>query len=148
VDHLENAIEDQWKETPNILFEDALQTEFKKFGIFGFTGLVEQKQANLHKYYNKMLWSEVLKFISIIKVIVTVLLYLGIFYLLGYYKYWGETVLLAILLLSFLYFTADAFRFMSRVKKEQKSKQRTWLIQSVAQSVFSLPIIGFGGLYF
>ena len=36
VDHLANAIEDQWKENPNILFEDALQTEFNKFGIFGF----------------------------------------------------------------------------------------------------------------
>ena len=51
VDHLANAIEDQWKENPNILFEDALQTEFKKFGIFGFTGLVEQKQAALQNHY-------------------------------------------------------------------------------------------------
>ena len=45
VDHLANAIEDQWKENPNILFEDALQTEFKKFGVFGFTSLVEQKKV-------------------------------------------------------------------------------------------------------
>ena len=50
VDHLANAIEDQWKENPNILFEDALQTEFKKFGIFWFTGLVEQKQSELQKH--------------------------------------------------------------------------------------------------
>ena len=82
VDHLANAIEDQWKENPNILFEDALQTEFKKFGVFGFTGLVEQKQAELHKHYNKMLWSEVLKFISIPKVIITVAMYLLIFFFL------------------------------------------------------------------
>lgn len=148
VDHLANAIEAEWKENPAISFEDALNVEFKKFGIFGFTGLVEQKQAELHKYYNKMLWNEVLKFISIPKVILTVALYLGIFNLLGYFKHWGETVLLAILMMSFLYFTIDGFRFMIRIKKEQKSKQRNWLIQSVAQSVFSLPIIGFCGLYF
>ncbi len=28
VDHLANAIEDQWKENSNISFEDALQIEF------------------------------------------------------------------------------------------------------------------------
>ncbi|UUV22176.1 hypothetical protein [Paenimyroides aestuarii] len=148
VDHLANAIEDQWKENPNILFEDALQTEFKKFGVFGFTGLVEQKQAQLHKYYNKMLWNEVLRFVSIPKVIITAVFYLGIFYLLNYYTYWAENVLLAIMFISFLYLTIDGFRFMLIIKKEQKNKQRTWLIQSVAQSVFSLPIIGFGGFYF
>src|SRR5690606_42044744 len=82
VDHLANAIEDQWKGNPNILFEDALQTEFKKFGIFGFTGLVEQKQTELHKHYNKMLVNEALKFLSIPKAIVTVILYLTLFFLL------------------------------------------------------------------
>lgn len=147
VDHLANAIEDQWKENPNILFEDALQTEFKKFGIFGFTGLVEQKQAELHKHYNKMIVNELLKFISIPKVVVTIILYLTLFFILKSTGKLGEIISLAILLLSFIYFMVDGFRFMSKIKKQQKKEGKVWLIQSVAQSVFSLPFIyltGFG----
>ena len=49
VDHLANAIEAQWAENPDISFEEALDKEYKSFGVFGFSGLVEQKQAALHK---------------------------------------------------------------------------------------------------
>lgn len=148
VDHLANAIEDQWKETPNISFEDALDIEFKKFGIFGFTGLVEQKQAELHKYYNKMLWGEVLKFISIPKVVVSVVLYLSIYFFLKNTNAIGETIVLTLLLISFTFFMVDGFRFISKSKREQKREGKSWLIQSVAQSIFSLPTIGLGGVYF
>ena len=148
VDHLANAIEAQWNENPNISFEDALQTEFKKFGIFGFTGLVEQKQNELQKHYNKMLWNEVLKFVSIPKVILTTVLYIGIFFFLKKTGSLGETVLLSLLVLSFFYIAIDGFRFTFKIKREQKRKKRSWLIQSVAQTLFSLPIIGFSGAYF
>ena len=45
VDHLANSIESQWAENPKIRLEDALQIEFKKFGIFGFMDVVEKRQA-------------------------------------------------------------------------------------------------------
>ena len=96
VDHLANAIEAQWKTNPNISFEDALQIEFKKFGVFGFTSLVEQKQRELIKYYNKMLWREVLKFVSIPKVVITILLYLYVFYILKNYGTLGEIIILVL----------------------------------------------------
>jgi len=135
VDHLANAIEDQWKENPDILFEDALQIEFKKFGIFGFTGLVEQKQTELHKYYNKMLWGELLKFISIPKVVVTIALYLAVFFFLKNTGEMGEILGLGFLFLSFTWFMVDGLRFIFKINKEQKKKGQSWLIQSVAQSV-------------
>jgi len=147
VDHLANAIEDQWKENPNILFEDALQTEFKKFGIFGFTGLVEQKQAALHKYYNKMLLHEVLKFISIPKVITTIAMYLSIFFFLKKTGSLGEIVILSLILGSFLFYLIISFRFIYKIRKQQKMQGKKWLIQSVTQVLFSLPLIGAGGYY-
>ena len=52
VDHLANAIEQQWQENPKISFEDALQKEFKKFGVFGFMDVVEKRQAAMNKLYN------------------------------------------------------------------------------------------------
>ncbi len=65
VDHLANAIEDQWKENPNISFEDALQKEYKNFGVFGFSGLVEQKQAALQNHYWRIIKKEFISFFSI-----------------------------------------------------------------------------------
>ena len=148
VDHLANAIEDQWKTNPNISFEEALQIEFKKFGVFGFTGLVEQKQNELHKYYNKMLWSELLKVVSIPKVVVTIALYLAVFFSLKNTGKMGEILGLGLLVLLFTWFMVDGLRFIFKIKKEQKGKGQSWLIQSVAQSVYSLPTVGLCGGYF
>ena len=55
-DHLANAIEERWKTEPNLSFDDALKQEFKKFGIFGFMGVVESRQAALNKKYKKLMW--------------------------------------------------------------------------------------------
>lgn len=148
VDHLANAIEEQWKTNPNISFDDALDIEFKKFGIFGFTGLVEQKQNELHKYYNKMLWKKIVKFLSIPKVVITILLYLSVFYTLKNYGTLGEIIILVLLITLFTYFMIDGLRYIFKIKKTQKNQGRSWLIQSVAQSVFALPNIGISGAYY
>ena len=55
VDHLANAIETQWIENSNRTFEEALQIEFKKFGVFGFMEVVEKRQAALSKKYVKII---------------------------------------------------------------------------------------------
>jgi hypothetical protein len=56
VDHLANSIEQQWEINQNLSFENALQIEFKKFGIFGFSKIVEQRQKVLNKKYNTIVW--------------------------------------------------------------------------------------------
>lgn len=148
VDHLANAIEAEWQQSPNLSFDEALQAEFKKFGIFGFTALVEQKQNELHKYYNKMLWTEVKKFFSIPKILLTILLFLLVHFILERFGKIGETIALAALILSFVVFTIDGLRFIFKTKNEQKKQGKSWLIQSVANQIFSIPTIGFSGVYF
>ena len=54
VDHLANSIEEQWKQNPKLSFEDALQLEFKKFGVCGFMDVVEERKIALHKKYKKL----------------------------------------------------------------------------------------------
>src|SRR5690606_2890981 len=71
VDHLANAIEQQWQENPNLDFEEALQVEFKKFGVFGFMDVVEKRQAALNKKYNKIVWEHFKAFFTIPKIIGT-----------------------------------------------------------------------------
>lgn len=52
VDHLAHAIEAQMKESPTLTFDEALNLEFQKFGIFGYMDVVENRQAVLNKKYN------------------------------------------------------------------------------------------------
>lgn len=54
VDHLANGIEQQWAIDPTIPFEEALNREFKKFGVFGFSELVEKRINSLEKKYFKI----------------------------------------------------------------------------------------------
>ncbi|HUH26068.1 MAG TPA: hypothetical protein VLY87_05540 [Flavobacterium sp.] len=143
VDHLANSIEEQWSENPTISFDDALHIEFKKFGVFGFTGLVEQKQAELYKYYKKLIWKQVLQFISIPKVVLTVCLYFVLFSLIKYFQSSSEAILGILVFLSVFYMIFDGFRFSRQMKKNQKNHQKKWLLQSVANRVYSVPTIGF-----
>ena len=54
VDHLANAIEEQWQTNPKRTFDEALQIEFKKFGVFGFSDVVQERQVVLEKKYRKI----------------------------------------------------------------------------------------------
>ena len=72
VDHLANAIEQQWIENPKISFEEALQNEFKKFGVFGFMNVVEERQKVLGKKYHKLIRIHFKEFFKIPKIIATV----------------------------------------------------------------------------
>ena len=81
VDHLANDIETILEKEPNLSFNQAKNKAFKKFGIFGFGELIEEKQKSLNKKY----WFLVLKyfkeFLTLPKVILTFLM-IGITYLL------------------------------------------------------------------
>ena len=57
VDHLANAIEQQWQENPKISFEDALQLEPTKLGASGFMAVVATRQSalqNRHSNRNRL----------------------------------------------------------------------------------------------
>ena len=57
VDHLANDIEAIWEENPNLSFEKARDKSFKKFGVFGFMNVVEEKHKQVGKRYRKVLWT-------------------------------------------------------------------------------------------
>ena len=49
VDHLANDIESIWQEQPNLSYEEARDRAFKKFGVFGFMMVVDQRQKSMGK---------------------------------------------------------------------------------------------------
>lgn len=80
-DHLANAIEERWQTEPGLSFNEALHFEFKKFGIFGFTGIVEKRQAALTKKYNNLSWTYFKEYLRLPKIVLTLLLVVGAFQL-------------------------------------------------------------------
>ena len=135
VDHLANAIEDQWKENPNILFEDALQTEFKKFGVFGFTGLVEQKQSALQSHYWKVIKKEFISFFSVPKIILTIVMFYVLFQFYSNPKsfFYNYDLLIRFGLIAL---TLGIYIYQ-RVKT---AKNKKFLVNSVGNYLYGLPI--------
>lgn len=93
VDHLANDIEQIWDKNPTLSFEQARDISFKKFGIFGFMDVVDQKIVQLNKKYFKLILSFVKQWFMLPKIILTFCIVV-LFYLLqqipnAYYIYTG-----------------------------------------------------------
>ena len=130
VDHLANAIEQQWQENPKVSFEEALQMEFKKFGVFGFMEVVEQRQVSLNKRYNKIIWQHFKGFFSIPKIIFTSLLLVLIFFIFSKYSQEGETIFFFFFLL-LTTFWIGLFYQSRRNKKQLKNTGKKWLLKEI-----------------
>ena len=81
VDHLATAIEEQWEQNPKLSFDEGLKNSFKKFGIYGFSKIKSQKEKELRRKYNRLLWHFMLDFYRWPKVITTFVCTLGLFLL-------------------------------------------------------------------
>ena len=130
VDHLANAIEAQWQENPKISFEEALQKEFKKFGVFGFMDVLEKRQAALNKKYNGIIWKHFKAFFTIPKIILTTILVGLTYFLLNIALYKADVVLVAfgIIILSFYFFI---IYFANKNKKANAATHKKWLLKEI-----------------
>lgn len=131
VDHLAMGIECQWQEHSNLTFEDALQREFKKFGVFGFMGMVEKRQEALGKKYRKLIWSHVKDFFTIPKLLLVVSATLILFFILRVLDF--DTVysvyIVAILFLVYIVFVSVSYVKNTKQKKEKKVK--LWMFEEM-----------------
>jgi hypothetical protein len=130
VDHLANAIEAQWEANSKLTFDEALQMEFKKFGVFGFMDVVDKRKSALHSRYNKMVFTELKAFFSIPKIIGTVSSMAIVYYLLRYFQEGYEVMqwLIAFLIISFLIGLALLTR---KQKKETAKTGKRWLLKDI-----------------
>ena len=137
VDHLANAIEEQWQQNPKLSFENALQIEFKKFGIFGFMDVVEQRQSALNKKYNKLVLNELKTFFSVPKIIGTISAVGIVFYLLRYLQ---ESLFIVQALFFFLiisYFIGISI-LLRRNKIRRKQNGKKWLLKEIIYGYSSI----------
>ncbi len=139
VDHLANAIEAQWQENPTISFEEALQKEFKKFGVFGFMDVVDNRKIALNKKYNKLVWRHFREFFGFPKIVMsiglTTLLYFGMSYI-------NATIMIGFLAISmFGTMLLQAIKNIRYQNRKTKDGEKRWLFLEVIRSYGNISII-------
>lgn len=130
VDHLANAIETQWQENPALTFEEALNIEFKKFGIFGFMDVVEKRQEVLGKKYNGLVWQHFRDFFGIPKIVLTIAMTLLLFSILKVTTY-KEWIIIGfyLILMGFIFY--EMIGNQKKRNKKEQSKEKKWLFEEI-----------------
>ena len=130
VDHLANAIEAQWQITPTKSFDEALQIEFKKFGVFGFSDVVQERQVALEKKYRKIVWSHFKTFFRLPQIIGTFSA-VGILYLILKISFHREIIFISILTLLIVLFFVELARNAKKMKKRNQETGKKWLFSEI-----------------
>jgi len=137
VDHLANAIEAQWTENPEISFEEALDKEYNNFGVFGFSGLVEQKQVALQNHYWEIIKKEFINFFTVPRIVLSGAFFYGLFLVFSDPDTVHNDTLFG---LEILLMVAAALFWYLQYRTSRK-KHKKWLINSVSNYFYSLPIV-------
>jgi hypothetical protein len=136
VDHLANAIEQEWEQNPNRTFDEILNKEFKKFGVFGFMDVVEERQKFLNKKYTRLIWSYYREFFGLPKIILTVALFIGLHTII---QLVANPNIFPTIVVSFL-LVSGFFIFKKRYDFKQKAKETgmKWLFEDIMLNRVSL----------
>ena len=130
VDHLSMAIEKQWETQPHLSFEKALQIEFKKFGVFGFMEVVEERQKALSKKYSKLIWRHFLEFFKLPKIVMTAVATLAVFFILRSGVV-NEVWFAIIIMVLFVTLLLELIRKGIMRKKAQKVGRKKWMFEEM-----------------
>lgn len=130
VDHLANGIETQWQENPKLSFEEALQIEFKKFGIFGFMNVVEQRQAALTKKYNGLVWHHFKSFFAVPQILGTFAAIALLFFSLNHLED-VNTVVMVLFATIMIFFFAGLIVMRIRNNHLNKQSGKKWLFREI-----------------
>lgn len=130
VDHLANSIEEQWQENPKLSFEAALNVEFKKFGIFGFMDVVEQRQIALNKKYNQIVLNHLKTFFTIPKIFGTILsIYFLYLYLIN--SQFTKGIITGIMLIEFITLIIGIVILAQKRKRHVLKTGKNWMLNEI-----------------
>jgi hypothetical protein len=80
VDHLASSIEQAWKTNPEISLQDALTKIYLSFGVNGFQKVEKAKKKELRKKYDRLIWTYLIEFYRLPKIILTAFLIVALFF--------------------------------------------------------------------
>ena len=129
VDHLANDIEEIWVDKPKLSFEDARDTSFKKFGIFGFMDVIDAKQKAMNKRYWKIILRFTKEWFTVPKIVITISVFF-IFFMLLQIQY-SEYIFLATLLILITLEMRIVYFVRKQHKKKEAKKEKIFLLESM-----------------
>jgi len=142
VDHLANAIETQLQENPQLTFDESLNVEFKKFGVFGFMEVVENRKAALYKKYNGLVWQHFKDFFGFPKLLLTILLSVLVFTI---FKITDnkEIILLGFFGVVFSFTIYGLIQSRRQQLRNSKQSEKKWLFEEVINRYGNFSVIMF-----
>ncbi|QXP71614.1 hypothetical protein H0I29_05900 [Polaribacter sp. R2A056_3_33] len=129
VDHLANDIEEIWVAQPLLTFEEARDTSFKKFGIFGFMDVVESRQKAMNKRYWKIILRFAKEWFTVPKIIITLTVFLLFFSLLQIKH--SEYIFLATLLVLLTLEGITSYKVRKAHKQKELKKEKIFLLEEM-----------------
>jgi len=143
VDHLANDIEQIWIEQPNLSFEQVRDIAFKKFGVFGFMDVVEERTKVLSKKYWKLVWYIFKQFFNIPHILISITIFLVLF---TSFKIFPAKWLFVSIGISSMFVIGIRLYFLNKEKKKRfKESNKKWMFE---EYVFNLGgSIGFINLF-
>ena len=141
VDHMANDIEAILEGNQHLSFEQAGDKSFKKFGVFGFMDVVEQRVKTMNKKYMKLLWHYTKDWFRLPQIMATISMCL-VFYIIFSFET-SSLIFVAIFLLLCFFLMYKAFKMNRKIKEKQKAKEKLWLLEDIIYRNASL-----GGLFF
>jgi hypothetical protein len=124
-DHLANGIEAAWEQNPGLTFDEALQREFKKFGIFGFQDVVEKRTVSLQKKYYRLLWGYFKNFLHLPVVAGTVSAIIAVRLLLQLSHWIFALMVFSMIIIGMV----RLYRLRKNYKIKLKRTGRKWLLE-------------------
>ena len=129
VDHLANDIEEIWIENPNLSFEDARDKSFKKFGVFGFMDVVEEKQKQMNKRYWNIILNFAKEWFTLPKIVITITIFLAFFTVLQ--VKFSEYIFLGTLLILISLEGISAYKIRKKHKEKEIKKEKVFLLEAM-----------------
>ena len=131
VDHMALGIEQQWKDNPELTFEQARDREFKKFGVFGFMEVVEKRQKALSKKYMRIVWKHFSHYMQIPRIIAFIAIIALLTFVLKVVSFSDGLFFGSIFSVMAVYLAA---LLLIRKKLKKKEGQKRWMFQDMLYS--------------
>jgi len=117
VDHLASSIEEMWEENSKVTFDDVLGKTFKKFGVFGFSDVVEGKVKELDKKYFKKIFRHTVERLKWPNILSSLALAVVIYYIVVLFSY-SRYSLIVIYVLGGIIAYLKLYSFQKKWKKK------------------------------
>ncbi|SFN46353.1 hypothetical protein SAMN04487989_101598 [Bizionia echini] len=129
VDHMANDIEVIMDKNPTMSFEDALDKSFKKFGIFGFMDVVEQRQKAMSKIYMKLLWNYAKDWFRLPQIILTITIFTTLYTVFS--TEIGSYIFIASYIILCMFLFVKTIRINRDIKRKREAKEKLWLLEDM-----------------